>query len=252
MQLINSLDHAAHADAMIDWRQRAPMFQKHLGIMMRCCCCQVNGFAAAFEKAGDDVSYAAVSNFFSAVTSRHSFATGGNNDHEYWGPAGSMADAVLLVRRDIAMPSMHSDDTGPVRKNAAPEAPWLPLTSSVQAACPATWLHCEGTFSVHASAATAACSGVQQQHATETEETCTQYNMLKIARYLFRWTGAPAFADYYERAILNGVFRRGSQSCKGGLTESCRVLQRRRAAQARSQHGVASSAVWVFRYGARC
>ena len=45
---------------------------------------------------------------------------------------------------------------------------------------------------------------MQQEHATETEETCTQYNMLKIARYLFRWTGAPAFADYYERAILNG------------------------------------------------
>lgn len=45
---------------------------------------------------------------------------------------------------------------------------------------------------------------LQQEHATETEETCTQYNMLKIARYLFRWTGAPAFADYYERAILNG------------------------------------------------
>lgn len=46
---------------------------------------------------------------------------------------------------------------------------------------------------------------LQQEHATETEETCTQYNMLKIARYLFRWTGAPAFADYYERAILNGL-----------------------------------------------
>lgn len=45
----------------------------------------------------------------------------------------------------------------------------------------------------------------QQEHATETEETCTQYNMLKIARYLFRWTGAPVFADYYERAILNGL-----------------------------------------------
>ena len=49
--------------------------------------------------------------------------------------------------------------------------------------------------------------GAQQQHATETEETCTQYNMLKVARYLFRWTGAPGFADYYERAILNGAAR---------------------------------------------
>ena len=46
---------------------------------------------------------------------------------------------------------------------------------------------------------------MQQGDATETEETCTQYNMLKMARYLFRWSGAAAFGDYYERAILNGL-----------------------------------------------
>lgn len=59
---------------------------------------QVNGFAAAFEKAGHNASYAAVSNFFSVVTSAHSFATGGNNDHEYWGAPRQLADSVLLVR----------------------------------------------------------------------------------------------------------------------------------------------------------
>jgi hypothetical protein len=46
---------------------------------------------------------------------------------------------------------------------------------------------------------------MQQQHALETEETCTQYNMLKIARYLFSWTGNVTYADYYERAITNGL-----------------------------------------------
>ena len=46
---------------------------------------------------------------------------------------------------------------------------------------------------------------LQQGDATETEETCTQYNMLKIARYLFRWTGNVTYADYYERAITNGL-----------------------------------------------
>ena len=46
---------------------------------------------------------------------------------------------------------------------------------------------------------------MQQQHALETEETCTQYNMLKIAGYLFRWTGNVTYADYYERAIMNGL-----------------------------------------------
>ncbi|EFN58808.1 hypothetical protein CHLNCDRAFT_56904 [Chlorella variabilis] len=38
-----------------------------------------------------------------------------------------------------------------------------------------------------------------------TEESCTQYNILKLARYLFRHTGDPALADFYERAILNDV-----------------------------------------------
>ena len=38
-----------------------------------------------------------------------------------------------------------------------------------------------------------------------TQESCTQYNILKVARYIFRWSGAPAVADFYERAVLNGV-----------------------------------------------
>ena len=29
--------------------------------------------------------------------------------------------------------------------------------------------------------------------------------MLKIARYLFCWTGNVTYADYYERAIINGL-----------------------------------------------
>ncbi|CAL9168435.1 unnamed protein product [Musa hybrid cultivar] len=40
---------------------------------------------------------------------------------------------------------------------------------------------------------------------TENEESCTTYNMLKVSRNLFRWTKEMAYADYYERAILNGV-----------------------------------------------
>ncbi|GAB2250570.1 hypothetical protein Droror1_Dr00016820 [Drosera rotundifolia] len=40
---------------------------------------------------------------------------------------------------------------------------------------------------------------------TENEETCTTYNMLKISRNLFRWTKSPAYADYYERALINGI-----------------------------------------------
>ncbi|KAF8691396.1 hypothetical protein HU200_040532 [Digitaria exilis] len=40
---------------------------------------------------------------------------------------------------------------------------------------------------------------------TENEESCTTYNMLKISRNLFRWTKEIAYADYYEKALINGV-----------------------------------------------
>lgn len=40
---------------------------------------------------------------------------------------------------------------------------------------------------------------------TEDEESCTTYNMLKVARNLFRWTKEMSYADYYERALTNGV-----------------------------------------------
>ncbi|KAL3828163.1 hypothetical protein ACJIZ3_016965 [Penstemon smallii] len=40
---------------------------------------------------------------------------------------------------------------------------------------------------------------------TETEESCTTYNMLKVSRHLFKWTKEMAYADYYERALTNGV-----------------------------------------------
>ncbi|KAH0746497.1 hypothetical protein KY285_008154 [Solanum tuberosum] len=39
----------------------------------------------------------------------------------------------------------------------------------------------------------------------ETGESCTTYNMLKVSRHLFRWTKEIVYADYYERALTNGV-----------------------------------------------
>ncbi len=38
-----------------------------------------------------------------------------------------------------------------------------------------------------------------------TQEDCTTYNMLKLTRHLFSWTADPACADYYERALWNGI-----------------------------------------------
>ncbi|CAJ1933251.1 unnamed protein product [Sphenostylis stenocarpa] len=40
---------------------------------------------------------------------------------------------------------------------------------------------------------------------TENEESCSTYNMLKVSRHLFRWTKEVSYADYYERALTNGV-----------------------------------------------
>ena len=42
-----------------------------------------------------------------------------------------------------------------------------------------------------------------------TQEDCTTYNMLKLTRHVFGWTADPAAADYYERALFNGIL--GSQ-----------------------------------------
>lgn len=48
---------------------------------------------------------------------------------------------------------------------------------------------------------------------TEDEESCTTYNMLKVSRNLFRWTTEITYADYYERALINGVLsiQRGTE-----------------------------------------
>jgi len=38
-----------------------------------------------------------------------------------------------------------------------------------------------------------------------TQEHCTVYNMIRLADYLFRWTGDVTYADYIERNIYNGI-----------------------------------------------
>ncbi len=48
----------------------------------------------------------------------------------------------------------------------------------------------------------------------ETQEDCTTYNMLKLTRHVFAWTAEPACADFYERALFNGIL--GSQHPRDG------------------------------------
>lgn len=68
-------------------------------------CVQVNSFAAQFESVGNSSSFAAVNSFYNSLTTRHSFATGGSNDHEYWGPPLTIADAIMEVRSPHCAPS---------------------------------------------------------------------------------------------------------------------------------------------------
>jgi DUF1680 family protein len=41
--------------------------------------------------------------------------------------------------------------------------------------------------------------------AWDTEESCVTYNMLKLTRHLFSWAADAGAADYYERALFNGM-----------------------------------------------
>ena len=41
--------------------------------------------------------------------------------------------------------------------------------------------------------------------ASDTEESCVTYNMLKLTRQMFTWNADPRLADYYERALFNGM-----------------------------------------------
>jgi hypothetical protein len=51
--------------------------------------------------------------------------------------------------------------------------------------------------------------------AVNNQELCTTYNMLKVTRYLLRWSADPGFSDFYERAFFNGIL--GAQDPKTGM-----------------------------------
>lgn len=47
------------------------------------------------------------------------------------------------------------------------------------------------------------CLGAELKRGPNTEEDCCAYNMLKLTRHLYHWTGDPRYFDYYERTLLN-------------------------------------------------
>jgi DUF1680 family protein len=52
---------------------------------------------------------------------------------------------------------------------------------------------------------------------TSHQECCCAYNMLKLTRHLYSWTGDPRYFDYYERTLLN--HRLGTIEPETGATQ---------------------------------
>ena len=50
----------------------------------------------------------------------------------------------------------------------------------------------------------------------QNQECCVTYNMLKLTRHLFTWSAEPHYADYYERAMFNGIL--GTMNPEDGMT----------------------------------
>ncbi|MHB8962030.1 MAG: beta-L-arabinofuranosidase domain-containing protein [Saccharofermentanales bacterium] len=43
----------------------------------------------------------------------------------------------------------------------------------------------------------------------QNQEHCVVYNMIRLADYLYRWTGDAGYSDYIERNIVNGIYAQG-------------------------------------------
>ena len=45
--------------------------------------------------------------------------------------------------------------------------------------------------------------GAERKLSVASAECCCAYNMMKLARHLYGWTGDPGYFDYYERTLIN-------------------------------------------------
>ncbi len=70
------------------------------------------------------------------------------------------------------------------------------------------------------------------------QEHCVVYNMIRLADFLFRWTGDIKYADYIERNIYNGLF--AQQNRKTGMVIYYMPLH----ANARKQWGSETNDFW--------
>jgi DUF1680 family protein len=59
--------------------------------------------------------------------------------------------------------------------------------------------------------------GAELKMNASTTECCCAYNMLKLTRHLYQWTGDPRYFDYYERTLMN--HRLGAIDPETGATQ---------------------------------
>jgi DUF1680 family protein len=107
---------------------------------------QAIGAARKYELTGDARYRKIAETFWDHVANHHSYCTGGNSNHEKFGPPDKLASELSAT----------------------------------------------------------------------TEECCCTYNMLKLTRHLYSWTARPEYADFYERALLNGIV--GTMNPTDGMT----------------------------------
>ena len=59
---------------------------------------------------------------------------------------------------------------------------------------------------------------VENSNGFHTEETCTQYNSLKMLRHLFRWSPSSLISDDYEVKLVNGILGTQQRGVMGSMS----------------------------------
>jgi len=147
-----------------------------------------------------------------AVTGRDNFrALAHRFDHErFFVPLAQGRDELKGLHANTHIPKVigaarRYELTGELRYRRIAEYFWRQVTTQ-RAYCTGGTSNGEG-WETEAGVLSTELSGY-------TQEDCTTYNMLKLTRHIFGWTADPACADYYERALINGIL--GSQHPRDG------------------------------------
>ena len=131
---------------------------------------EVVGVARGWEVTQNATLANIAANFHSILSEHYSYATGGSNVNEHWSSPDQLGDAVATSFNADEEPQNSNGFHVRQERLAFSCSPAPSLTSCLLRGCsPAPSL--------------TGCPPASRQ----TEETCTQYNTLKVLRHLFRW-----------------------------------------------------------------